>query len=129
MNIEDRPDPAPVGTELELLSQFLDFHRATVLWKCDGVSEADLRRAMVPSGTTMLGLVKHLAWVERYWFRKIFRGERQIPFPVLRGGSRRGTADRVRRDGPQIFALYREACDESRAAIAGSSPEDAAQAR
>jgi uncharacterized damage-inducible protein DinB len=129
MKSEDRPDPAPVGTEIELLSQFLDFHRATVLWKCDGVGEEDLQRAMVPSGTTMLGLVKHLAWVERYWFREIFRGEQQIPFPYSEADPDAELRIEPDETSPEIFALYREACAESRAAIEGASPDDVATGR
>ncbi|MEX2274780.1 MAG: DinB family protein [Actinomycetota bacterium] len=126
MDIGDRPDPAPVGSELELLTQFLDFHRATALWKCDGVSDADLMRTTVPSGTTMLGLVKHLAWVERYWFREVFRDEQAIPFPYSEADPDAELRIEPGETGTAIFALYREACRESDEAIAGASCDEAA---
>ena len=44
---------------------FLDFQRATLLWKLEGLDDEQLRRPMVPSGTSLLGMVKHLAYVER----------------------------------------------------------------
>lgn len=62
--------------ERETLRAFLDFHRATLAMKCDGLSDEDLRRrSMPPSTLTLLGLVRHMAEVERTWFRKVINGE------------------------------------------------------
>src|SRR5687767_12371586 len=74
METVERVDPPFAATEKEMLTSFLDYHRATLLMKVDGVSDADLRRPMVPSGTSLLGLVKHLAWVEISWFQMRFAG-------------------------------------------------------
>ena len=52
------------GSEAECLRAALDRHRDVVLWKLDGLSDAQVRRPMTPSGTSLLGLVKHLASVE-----------------------------------------------------------------
>jgi len=68
------------GSEKETLAAFLDNNRAVMVWKLDGLSEQDARRPMVESGTNMLGLVKHLAWVERWWFEYNFAG-REVDFP------------------------------------------------
>ena len=68
------------GSEKETLLAFLDNNRAIMVWKLEGLSEADARRPMVESGTSMLGLVKHLAWVERSWFQSTFAGE-EMDFP------------------------------------------------
>ena len=76
----DRYDPPEAAAEKEMVAAFLDYHRATLLWKVDSLSEADLRRSMTPSGLTLLGLVKHLAYVERWWFQYVFAGE-DIDFP------------------------------------------------
>src|SRR2546422_5610782 len=76
----DRRGPQPSAPEKEMLAAFLDYHRATLLWKVDGLSEADLRRSMTPSGLTLLGLVKHLAYMERWWFQHVFAGE-GVDFP------------------------------------------------
>jgi uncharacterized damage-inducible protein DinB len=62
------------------LSAFLDYLRETVLWKLDGLSDDDARRAMVPSGTSLGGIVKHLAFVERFWFQGVFAGA-GVAFP------------------------------------------------
>jgi uncharacterized damage-inducible protein DinB len=69
------------GTEKESLKIGLDRHRDAVLWKLEGLSDADLRRAMTASGTTLLGLVKHLGAVEYGWFCRTFgRPTEPMPF-------------------------------------------------
>ncbi|EEP71041.1 hypothetical protein MCAG_01368 [Micromonospora sp. ATCC 39149] len=62
------PVLARTGDERAVLESFLDFHRATVLRKLAGLTDADARRRLVPSLTTLAGLVKHLTLVERNWF-------------------------------------------------------------
>ena len=68
------------GSEKETLLGFLDNNRAVMVWKLEGLSEKDARRPMVESGTSALGLVKHLAWVEYWWFAFNFAGE-EVDFP------------------------------------------------
>jgi uncharacterized damage-inducible protein DinB len=68
------------GGEKESLYVALDRHRDVVLWKLEGLSDDELRRVMVPSGTSMLGLVKHLAAVEYGWFCETF-GREMEPMP------------------------------------------------
>jgi uncharacterized damage-inducible protein DinB len=62
----DRP-PA-TGDERTMLVAFLESQRALLLWKLRNLDEDQAHRPMVDSGTSLLGLVKHLAWVERWWF-------------------------------------------------------------
>ena len=78
----DGPDPplfrdeqASTGGEREVLEAFLDLYRGVVVTKVQGVSEEDARRRLVPSLTTLGGIVKHLRWVEVGWFHLLF-GER-----------------------------------------------------
>lgn len=74
--VTERPDPPLVADEREMLRAHLDFHRATLAWKCDGLDDEDLRRqSMPPSTLTLLGLVRHMAEVERNWFRRVINGE------------------------------------------------------
>jgi uncharacterized damage-inducible protein DinB len=69
------------GGEKESLHASLDRHRDVVLWKIEGLDDEQLRRPMVPSGTTLLGLVKHLASVEYSWFCQTFGRETEpLPF-------------------------------------------------
>ncbi|HEX4700252.1 MAG TPA: DinB family protein [Actinomycetes bacterium] len=60
--------PREDGGELDTALAFLRFARHCVLKKTGGLEEDQLRRALVPSGTSLLGLVQHLAESERYWF-------------------------------------------------------------
>jgi uncharacterized damage-inducible protein DinB len=65
----DRPQPPLVAGERESLDAWLDFHRATLLTKCSGLTADQLRqRAVPPSGLSLLGLVRHMTDVERWWF-------------------------------------------------------------
>lgn len=56
----------------ETLQRYLQRGREALLWKLDGASEYDIRRPMVPSGTNLLGLVKHVASVEAGYFGDCF---------------------------------------------------------
>jgi uncharacterized damage-inducible protein DinB len=72
----ERVAPPLTGGEREMLRSFLDYHRATLVMKCDGLGDEELRRrSMPPSTLTLLGLVRHLAEVERTWFRRVIAGE------------------------------------------------------
>src|SRR6266545_738495 len=78
--------PIAVG-EMDSLRAFLDFHRATLLWKLEGLSKDELLRPHVPSGTNLLGLVKHLTYVERYLRHEALPrpgGDGRAPPPVCR---------------------------------------------
>jgi uncharacterized damage-inducible protein DinB len=69
------------GGEKESLRASLDRQRDVVLWKVDGLSDEQLRAPFTPSGTNLLGLVKHLAAVEYGWFCQTFGRETEpLPF-------------------------------------------------
>ncbi len=69
------------GGEKESLHVSLDRHRDAVLWKLEGLDEEAARRVMTPSGTSLLGLVKHLGAVEYGWFCQTFGRETEpLPF-------------------------------------------------
>ncbi|WP_135458099.1 DinB family protein [Mycobacterium sp. DL99] len=75
-----RPMPPLNADERMTLESWLDFYRATLMLKCDGLVDAQLRSASVPpSGLTLLGLVQHAAEVERNWFRRVLTGEDAPP--------------------------------------------------
>ncbi|AHI01452.1 DinB family protein [Kutzneria albida] len=72
----ERIGPPLTAGERETLRGFLDYHRATLAMKCEGLSEEDLRRrASPPSTLSLLGLVRHMAEVERAWFRRVINAE------------------------------------------------------
>ena len=60
--------------EKELLVSFLDRQRDAMVAIADGLSDEDLRRRLVPSMTTILGMMKHIALCERWWFQDVFEG-------------------------------------------------------
>ncbi|MBT2468811.1 DinB family protein [Streptomyces sp. ISL-66] len=70
-----RIGPPLTAGEREMLRAHLDYHRATLAWKCDGLTDEELRRqASPPSTLSLLGLVRHMAEVERHWFRRTVGG-------------------------------------------------------
>ena len=71
----DRTDVPRTGSERETLRAYLDFHRETLALKCAGLSDDDLRRRPTPSSLSLLGLVRHMAEVERSWFRRVIDGQ------------------------------------------------------
>ena len=77
---DDRPLPPPIADERATLEGFLDYHRATLLWKCAGLTDAQLRtRAVEPSSMSLLGLVRHLHDVEQTWFLRRLAGRDIAP--------------------------------------------------
>ncbi|MGW1009998.1 DinB family protein [Streptomyces termitum] len=74
--VPERVYPATATGERQALEQWLEFHRATLAAKCAGLTDEQLRTASVPpSDLNLLGLVRHMAEVERGWFRKVLAGE------------------------------------------------------
>jgi len=70
------------GGEKQSLRASLDRHRDVVAWKLEVLDDEQLRRRMTPSGTSLLGLVKHLATVEYCWFCQTF-GRETEPLPLV----------------------------------------------
>ncbi|KAB8182733.1 DinB family protein [Microbispora catharanthi] len=73
---DTRIDPPVVAGERAMLRAWLDWHRETLAVKCEGLTEEQLRlRSVPPSSMSLLGLVRHMADVERSWFRRRLNGE------------------------------------------------------
>ena len=106
------------ASERESLESWLEFHRATLLLKCDGLSAAQLVTASCPpSGLTLLGLVRHLIGVEN-WFHR-FDDEPEIdPYPGEEGFT--PYPEHVDRD----LASYRSAVERSRRAVAARALDE-----
>jgi hypothetical protein len=72
-------DPPTAAGERELLQGFLDFHRGTLLWKVSGLTGEQLaERSVDPSSMSLIGLIRHLTEVEKYWFHRALA---QLPAP------------------------------------------------
>jgi uncharacterized damage-inducible protein DinB len=118
----ERTSPPLAAQERAMLDAWLDFHRDTLALKCDGLTGGQLRRrAVPPSGLSLLGLVRHMAEVERQWFTMVLGGE-QIPFHYITDDNPDGEFDDV--DGADVaeaFATWRSECADARER-AGAAP-------
>lgn len=99
-----RPVGSLAAPEPELLRGLLDWHRATLLYKCAGLTGEQLATAPIAaSNLSLLGLIRHLSKVERVWFRERFAGE---AVPRLYSTPQRPDADFEDVDGDQAEAAY-----------------------
>ncbi|HEX5506023.1 MAG TPA: DinB family protein [Thermomicrobiales bacterium] len=117
-----RVDEPFVGDERALLEGFLAWHRATLLHVCAGLTGEQLvMRAVPPSNLSLLGLVRHLADVERTWFRRRFAGE-DVPSLYARPDRPDAAFDEVdpARAEADVAALVAE-WEHCRQAVAGLS--------
>lgn len=81
---QGRPEPPIAGDEVSTVLGFLDFHRATLAWKCDGLDAEALAVTVGPSSMTLGGLLKHLAYVEDDWSGRWLDGEdRRAPWDAV----------------------------------------------
>ncbi len=89
----DRRTPLNLTGERETLLEFLDYLRESVILKVEDLDEDSARRSMVPTGTSLLGLVKHLTGVEVAWFQFAFAGlDPQIPPEAIESNDTVATA-------------------------------------
>jgi uncharacterized damage-inducible protein DinB len=126
--VMERIDPKLANDEHTMLSEFLDFHRATVLRKIDGLLPSQLTAQPLASSTlTLAGLLKHLTLNEDTWFSERFAG---LP-------AREPWASAPFDDDPdwemhsalhdsaeELVAAYLDACERSRAVVSGRSLDD-----
>ncbi|WP_443043836.1 DinB family protein [Streptomyces sp. NBC_00306] len=102
------------GDERETLRAYLDYHRATLAMKTEGLTDDELRRrSMPPSALTLLGLVRHMAEVERTWFRRVINGE-DIPLVWSDEGDYQVAYDANGSTGAEAFAAWRTEIDHAR---------------
>ena len=116
-----RPEPPIAGDEAATLLGFLDYQRATLAWKCAGLDAAGLSTMIAASSMTLGGMLKHLAYVEEWWFSEWLHGrEAQPPWDAVDW-----KADEdwdwhsAAEDTPeQLIALWQESTARSRALVA-----------
>ncbi|WP_405935939.1 DinB family protein [Streptomyces sp. NBC_00726] len=130
MTHTERPMPPLDADERTGLESWLDFYRATLAQKCADLTEEQARGASVPpSSLTPMGLVQHLAEVERNWFRRILTGADvpQLYGPPAGPGVHTGgfglAGDATFADA---LAVWRAEVAVCRAVCAERSPEDSA---
>lgn len=109
-----RPEPPLTGNERETLRTYLDFHRATLAMKCDGLDDDQLRRrSMPPSTLSLLGLVRHMAEVERTWFRRVIAGE-EVPLLWSADGDFQAAYDASTSSRAEAFAAWEAEVEHAR---------------
>ena len=111
----ERVAPPIIGGEREMLRAFLDFQRATLAMKCDGLSDEELReKSMPPSTLSLLGLVRHMAEVERAWFRRAINGEADLPLVWSDEGDFQVAYDASASTRSEAFAAWQAEVERSR---------------
>jgi len=113
-----------IADEQTMLRSWLEFQRGTLLFKCEGLAPDELAtRSVPPSELSLLGLVRHMAEVERNWFQRVFRGADAPPhYPgddpdadFCGAGPEQAAED---------LSILRAECDASRAVEASASLDD-----
>jgi uncharacterized damage-inducible protein DinB len=108
-----------------MLDGWLDYHRATLEMKCEGLTPDQLRdRSVSPSSLSLLGLVRHLAEVERYWFRNIFQGEQATPYFYTDEKPNDDFDDLESVEPDRAFATWRAECERAREIARRASLDD-----
>ncbi|MER0240456.1 DinB family protein [Streptomyces sp. HSW2009] len=127
--LADRQEPPLIAEERRMLEAWLDYHRETLAQKCQGLTEAQLQEVSTPpSPLSLLGLVRHMADVERNWFRRVLSGE-DAPPRYWSTERPDGDFDLVDADAEADFAAWREEIALAREAAAGRTLDDTAPRR
>jgi uncharacterized damage-inducible protein DinB len=116
-----RPEPPLAADETATFLGFLDYHRATLAWKCSGLDAAGLRATLPPTSMTLGGMLKHLAYVEDLWCSRWLHGrDRHPPWDTV---DWKADPDwdwnSAAEDTPeQLHALWQDAVARSRSLVA-----------
>jgi uncharacterized damage-inducible protein DinB len=114
-----------VADERMMLEAWLDWHRQTLLMKCAGLGAEQLKRcSATPSTLTLLGLVRHMAEVERHWFRSCFAGQDLRSLYSTEARSNADFDDLAAADPATDFATFVEEIRLARAVTVGCSLDD-----
>jgi hypothetical protein len=128
--VTDREDPPVQAGERELLLGWLDYHRATLAMKCDGLEPDQLRRMSVPPSTlSLLGLVRHMTEVERSWIRRGFADEPVAPLYYSDDNPDGDFDDVATADVDADFARWEDACAHTTSVVRDASSLDLIEAR
>lgn len=118
---QGRPEPPLATGEVGTLLGFLDFQRATLEWKCRDLRDEQLRTVLPPSSLTLGGMLKHLAYVEDYWFVETV-GEQPAPPPWgevdWRADSDWDWHSAAKESGQALRGRWAERVENSRAIVA-----------
>jgi uncharacterized damage-inducible protein DinB len=123
---QGRPEPPVAADEVDTLLGFLEFQRATLRWRCERLDSAGLRSTVGASTMTLGGLIKHMSWVEDYWFsRRLHGNEPASPWNAVDWEADRDWEwNSAAGDTPdELFSLWNESVARSRA-LTGTARSD-----
>jgi hypothetical protein len=116
------------GDEHTQLSAWLEFYRATVLSKCDGLKAAQLKeRPVATSSLSLLGIVRHMTFVEQVWFESRFAGRDVVEYYKQEGDRDADFNDLESAAVEEVFDQYLRALAKSREVADGHSLDELAQ--
>jgi Protein of unknown function (DUF664) len=124
----ERPHVPPSGDERLQLDAWLDFYRATLLAKCDGLNVAQLKtRPVETSSLSLLGIVRHMTFVEQVWFETTFAGVDTVDYYKLDGDRDADFNDLESDAAETVFDLYQEVITVSKRLVEGHSLDEHAK--
>jgi uncharacterized damage-inducible protein DinB len=121
-----RSRPAFDADERTQLVAWLDLQRALIPWKCEGLSDEDAHRSLLPASPlmTMAGLVSHMRWTEHCWFEVIFLDTPAADNPQFSDGVEDGDMRVPGVPLPELLADYERQCARSNEIVAAHSLDD-----
>ncbi len=111
------PFDVPLDDDRTQLDAFLEEYRSAIEATLDGLTEEQARRRLVPSVTTLLGLLKHVTWMQRVWFEECVGGTSRRELGLVQGPDesfRLAEEDTI----ASVISAHRQACATARAAAA-----------
>ena len=125
--VAERVTPSLEVGERETLTAFLEFQRVTLARKCDGLTDSQLRECAVPpSRLSLLGIVRHMAEVERNWFRPVLGGEPMSGIFSADLDWEAAFTGAATASVTESFAAWHAECDHARALVAAAPSLDVA---
>ena len=121
-----RVEPAFLLSERPMLEGWLEFHRLTLLVKCEGLNAQQLKeRPIATSLLSLHGLVRHMAEVERHWFRRVLRSDTDTPdIWITDDNEDADLAPLDTADFQTDVTVWQQECEVSRRAAADRSLDD-----
>jgi uncharacterized damage-inducible protein DinB len=117
--------PAYVLDEREMLEEWLEYHRATLLLKCQGLDDTGRKARPIPTSILSLhGLVRHMAEVERYWFQSTLQKTPEVAAIWPESEVDDGEFDVANADWDDDLAAWQMECEASRKSAAGHVLDD-----